>query len=122
MGGTDVGEAMVRAGAAWHYTRYSDSVRLAAAEREARQARRGLWHSASPQPPWTFRAEARPPTTPAPLVGAGVYHGNRESRVFHAPGCQHYNCRNCTVPFATVAQAKAAGFRPHEQCVKGAER
>ncbi len=122
MGGTDVGEAMVRAGAAWHYTRYSNDVRLAAAEREARQTRRGLWQSASPQPPWTLRAEVRPPTTPVPLVGAGVYHGNRESRVFHAPGCQHYNCRNCTVPFATVAQAKATGFRPHEQCVKGAGR
>jgi endonuclease YncB( thermonuclease family) len=114
----DIGEELVRAGAAWHYVQYSNDPRLAAAEREARAARRGLWKAPAPQPPWTYRAS----TTPAPLVGqrpgTGAFHGNRESKVLHAPGCQHYNCRNCTVPFATVAQAQAAGFRVHEQCVK----
>jgi len=112
VGGADVNEALVRAGAAWHYAQYSDSAALAAAERDARASRRGLWQSASPQAPWLFRNSAgqRPAT--------GPFHGNRESKVLHAPGCQHYNCKNCTVPFATVAEAKAAGYRPHEQCVK----
>jgi len=113
VGGADVNEALVRAGAAWHYTRYSDSARLAAAEREARAARRGLWQSASPKAPWLFRSGA------AERPATGPFHGNRESKVLHAPGCQHYNCKNCTVTFATVAQAQAAGFRLHAQCVKG---
>jgi hypothetical protein len=127
VGDLDVGETLVRAGAAWHYVQYTSSEALgfspaqvlAAAEREARQARRGLWQSASPQPPWTFRAQSRPPTAPAPAAGEAAFHGNRESKVFHAPGCQHYNCKNCTVPFATVGQATAAGFRAHAQCVRG---
>ena len=113
VGGADVNEALVRAGAAWHYAQYSDSAALAAAERDARASRRGLWQSASPQAPWLFRNSAaqRPATDP--------FHGNRESKVLHAPGCQHYNCKNCTVPFATVAQAQAAGFKVHNQCVRG---
>ena len=114
VGGADVNEALVRAGAAWHYAQYSDSAALAAAERDARASRRGLWQSASPQAPWLFRSAGQRPAT-------GPFHGNRESKVLHAPGCQHYNCKNCTVPFATVAQAQAAGFRVHE-CVKGATK
>jgi hypothetical protein len=122
VGGADVGEDLVRAGAAWHYVQHApDATALAAAERDARASRRGLWQSASPQAPWLFRSSVaqRPATllnAPAPTTGA--FHGNRESKVLHAPSCQHYNCKNCTEPFATVAQAQAAGFKVHEECVK----
>jgi micrococcal nuclease len=54
--GKPVAEAMVAEGLAWHYTRYSDDQRLAAAEREARVARRGLWQDPQPVPPWEWRA------------------------------------------------------------------
>lgn len=121
LAGVNIGEDLVRDGAAWHYAQYSDDAGLAAAEREARAAKRGLWNAPAPQPPWTFRstssgAPARLPTSPRSDVG--LYHGNRESKVLHAPGCQHYDCKSCTVLFATVAEARAAGFRPHEQCVR----
>jgi endonuclease YncB( thermonuclease family) len=55
-GGLDVCRQMVADGLAWHYTRYSDDERLAAAEREARAARRGLWRDAAPVAPWDWRA------------------------------------------------------------------
>jgi micrococcal nuclease len=55
-GGQDVGQQLVAAGLAWHYTRYSDDAGLAAAEREARAARRGLWGDREPVPPWEWRA------------------------------------------------------------------
>jgi len=129
VGGADVNEALVRAGAAWHYAQYtsldargfSPGHALAAAERDARASRRGLWQSASPQAPWLFRSAGQRPATllSAPAPTTGPFHGNRESKVLHAPGCQHYNCKNCTVPFETVAQAQAAGFRVHAECVKG---
>jgi endonuclease YncB( thermonuclease family) len=54
--GDDVGLRLVAEGLAWHYTRYSDDQRLAAAEREARVARRGLWQDPQPVPPWEWRA------------------------------------------------------------------
>lgn len=41
-GGRDLGEAMVRAGYARDYTRHSRG-RYAAAEREARESKRGMW-------------------------------------------------------------------------------
>lgn len=54
-GGIDVNAAMVRQGYAWHFVKYDKSADLAAAEREARKAKRGLWADDSPVPPWTFR-------------------------------------------------------------------
>jgi endonuclease YncB( thermonuclease family) len=53
--GQDVGRQLVAEGLAWHYTRYSDDAGLAAAERDARAARRGLWADAKPVPPWEWR-------------------------------------------------------------------
>jgi len=67
--GADVAVRMVIDGLAWHFTRYSDDKTLAAAEREARQAGRGLWADPDPMPPWEWReterdrkaAERKPP-------------------------------------------------------------
>lgn len=53
--GRDAGLELVRAGLAWHVTRYSTDAALARAEREARTARRGLWALPKPVPPWEFR-------------------------------------------------------------------
>lgn len=65
VGGEDVGSRMVARGLAWHYVRFSKDERLAAAEREARAARRGLWGDPSPVPPWDWRAAARGRRQPA---------------------------------------------------------
>jgi endonuclease YncB( thermonuclease family) len=54
--GLDVGRQMVADGLAWHYTRYSDDERVAAAEAAARAGRRGLWRDPAPVPPWEWRA------------------------------------------------------------------
>lgn len=57
--GQDVNKAMVAGGMAWHFTRYSDDAGLAAAEVEARDARRGLWGGKAPVPPWEWRAREK---------------------------------------------------------------
>jgi len=46
-----------------------------------------------------------------------VYHGNKGSKVFHAPGCKDYNCKNCTEKFASKEDAVKAGYKAHN-CVK----
>lgn len=54
--GVDVSLEMVRAGLAWHYRYHCpNDARLAAAEAEARMARRGLWADTHPEPPWDWR-------------------------------------------------------------------
>jgi xanthine dehydrogenase iron-sulfur cluster and FAD-binding subunit A len=57
-------------------------------------------------------AAGRPTTTVA-----GPYHGNVRSKVYHAPGCADYNCKNCTLVFTTKADAEKAGYRAHAACV-----
>ena len=53
--GTDVNEALVRNGLAWHYEIGAGDRRLAAAEKAARAARAGLWADKQPVPPWRWR-------------------------------------------------------------------
>lgn len=67
--GDDVGEWMVSSGMAWHYKRYSDDKALAAAERQARTARRGLWADRDPTPPWEWRATERDRKASRPAPG-----------------------------------------------------
>lgn len=51
---------MVRNGLAWHFTRYSDDARLAAAEKLARRQKAGLWRMPAPIAPREWRKARRP--------------------------------------------------------------
>jgi endonuclease YncB( thermonuclease family) len=63
--GRDVGLEQAKRGMAWHYTAYAkeqapaDRDAYAAAERDARTERRGLWHDAEPVAPWEWRRQRR---------------------------------------------------------------
>ena len=59
--GLDINLEMVRAGLAWWYRKYAseqnagDRVLYEAAEKDARENRRGLWVDPQPVPPWAWR-------------------------------------------------------------------
>jgi micrococcal nuclease len=53
--GKNVNLEMVRLGYAWHYLKYSKDLDLAVAEKDARDAKRGLWADRLPVPPWDWR-------------------------------------------------------------------
>lgn len=63
--GKDANLAQIRAGHAWFYRNYAKSMfpedrePYAAAEREAREKRLGLWRDANPTPPWEWRRAQR---------------------------------------------------------------
>ncbi|MFZ5863169.1 MAG: thermonuclease family protein [Nitrospirota bacterium] len=57
--GESLNRALVAAGLAWWYRKYSDDEDLEQLEEEARQAERGLWADADPIPPWEFRRLVR---------------------------------------------------------------
>jgi micrococcal nuclease len=119
--GRDIGPELIASGAAWNYAQFSQDERFASLEAEARDAKRGLWTDAAPTPPWLFRSAARaggPGTTSSSSQPTGAMRGNANSRVFHAPGCEHYTCSNCTVTFESTQAARAAGYRPHLECVR----
>lgn len=126
--GEDLSLAIVSAGLAWHYTQYSADRTLDAAEQSARAAHRGLWSQPNPVPPWVYRrpgtrstSGVRPPvsrTAPRAASATGPFHGNTQSRVFHAPGCRNYDCRNCTVVFGTREEAIAHGYKAAGDCAR----
>ena len=45
-----------------------------------------------------------------------LYHGNTQSKIFHAPGCCYYNCKKCSAVFSSRQEAIDAGYRPCKRC------
>lgn len=58
-GTNDVNLALVRTGNAWHYRCFDKTPEYAAAEAEARAARRGLWSQDNPVSPYNWRRAHR---------------------------------------------------------------
>jgi endonuclease YncB( thermonuclease family) len=58
--GTNVNNELVKDGWCWWYRKYAtaDTV-LEGLEREAREAKRGLWADPKPVPPWEWRKRTR---------------------------------------------------------------
>ncbi len=55
--GRSLNHELVRAGLAWMYRRYINDQSLSDLEEEARVARRGLWATLNPVPPWARRQQ-----------------------------------------------------------------
>lgn len=53
--GENLNKALVKAGLAWHYKKYSTDNSYAALEQEARKQRTGLWSEPNPIAPWEWR-------------------------------------------------------------------
>lgn len=53
--GENLNKALVRAGLAWHYKKYSTDNEYASLEIAARRQRIGLWSDPAPTPPWVWR-------------------------------------------------------------------
>jgi lipopolysaccharide export system permease protein len=45
-----------------------------------------------------------------------LIRGNAKSRVFHLPGCEFYDCPNCTIEFKDTQVAVDSGFEPCRFC------
>jgi endonuclease YncB( thermonuclease family) len=124
VGEIDANARQIHDGYAWLYKQYcksSDCQDWAVLESVAQKSERGLWAEASPVPPWEWRhgGQVSQGATSKDIVvasGEGPYHGNGNSGVFHRPGCQHYNCKNCVVVFGTRQEATSSGFRPCKIC------
>ena len=97
--GRSLNEELVRNGYAWHYKAYSNDLKLANLETDARRYKRGLWQDANPVAPWDYRKNKRSGGTAketlAPLpagaakrtvyicnsTSSGVYHLTRDCHV-----------------------------------------
>lgn len=59
LNGVNLNKAMVSAGYAWHFTKYSRDGSYSAAQAQARTAKRGLWAQHNAVAPWEWRAMRR---------------------------------------------------------------
>jgi endonuclease YncB( thermonuclease family)/methylphosphotriester-DNA--protein-cysteine methyltransferase len=121
--GKDVNIEQVKAGFAWHYKKYADEqppedrLSYAAAEAEAKAAKRGLWQDPNPTPPGEWRADAKTERWgPAPPEGTII--GNKSSKKYHRPDCAGYRdmSEKNRVFFKTVEEAEAAGYKRAGNC------
>lgn len=55
----NINEALLKAGLAWHFRRYSRDKKLQALEDKARAEKVGLWKDKNPIPPWDWRRGTR---------------------------------------------------------------
>ncbi len=113
--GIDIDEAMVRAGLAWAFVRYSTV--YVGVEAEARKAKIGVWQGVA-EAPWDFRREEWQVAEAATPKGC-VIKGNVSSRghIYHMPWDPWYDSVNMDVSkgkrwFCSEAEAIAAGWRP----------
>ena len=53
--GEFINQTMVKEGLAWHFTKYSKDTTLKKLEREARDAKIGIWSLRNPTAPWEYR-------------------------------------------------------------------
>lgn len=76
LGDTNLGEALVAMGYAWHdHRRAPGAHTLRQLETNARQEERGLWTQDDPTPPWAYRREPRKSPVEYALVGAKIIGG-----------------------------------------------
>jgi hypothetical protein len=144
IGSVNANFEQLKTGLAWYYREYAGDVApenrplYEGAESEARAAKRGLWRDINPIAPWVYRGESRTPSTatvapppasttatakPLGLLGPAVssaieVRGNRNSKIYHVPGCRNYDdiaMRNRVI-FKTEAEAVAAGYRKAGNC------
>lgn len=133
---TDIAQAMLWGGLAWHYKFYQneqtegDRAKYASAEDFARGARSGLWADGAAVAPWDYRRAEKNvneevastddgrPASGQEVNAAGAVLGNRRSGIYHWPGCPNYSdiSADNRVAFSTREDAERAGYRPAKNC------
>jgi len=121
LGSRCLNEELIKSGFAWVYRKYCDKPicdQWRKMEENAKASKIGLWSQPNPIPPWEFRhgkvSEVSIQKKNFPISFG--YHGNINSKVFHKPDCQAYNCKNCTAFFRTRDEALEAGYKPCGIC------
>lgn len=103
------------------FDRYVTDRSLYALQDDAKRAKRGLWSDPTPMPPWDWRhgqrtaSVAQQSTSSKSVVEV---RGNRNSGIYHVPGCRNYDdiSQKNRVIFRTEAEAQAAGYRKAGNC------
>lgn len=133
--GVSLNRELAGSGFAWVYSSRNCNLpecrEWKAIEYEARKRQVGLWSAANPTPPWDFRHSGG---NAVPVLGgekidslidspgeeqregAVLYYGDIVNRIYHAPECPEYRCKNCIADFKGKRKAERAGYKPCPVC------
>ncbi|HMO19195.1 MAG TPA: thermonuclease family protein [Oligoflexia bacterium] len=118
VGSINLNHALVEKGLCWWYRKYApnDTV-LKNLEQEARTSKRGLWSQPNPIPPWEFR-KSGPMKYQIPSHEEGKIIGNKNSKVYHWPGCPSYGkvSPKNRIYFTSKEIAEQSGYRGAKNC------
>lgn len=113
--GADINEAMVRAGYAWAFIKYSKS--YVAAEAEAKAQHAGIWQGEA-EPAWDYRAKRWASAEDQAPKGCAI-KGNvtDNGQIYHMPWSSWYSKVKVEQAkgerwFCSESEAQAAGWRP----------
>ena len=101
---------LVRQGWSPYYTKYGKSQKFHQQFLDAQALARK-----EGRPVWAGQGKTLAASTPS--SPEGPFRGNTASRVFHAPSCRWYQCKNCTRTFPSKDAAQKQGFRPCPICL-----
>ena len=94
--GLNVNQEQVRRGMAWNYSRFRNNHELAALQREAQQARRGLWASESAIEPSQWRKQ-HPSASPTVVADPALRPGSGQAlRPGSGQACIKNRCAEMT--------------------------
>lgn len=115
--GHDLNRMMVLDGHAMVFRRFGDT--YSKEEADARSAKRGLWRSDNPTPPWEFRAQRWDTSVQQSATDGCPIKGNINAdgeRIYHTPYSRWYDRTRISTArgerwFCSEAEALAAGWR-----------
>ena len=87
---------MVQEGVAWHYKQYSKDADLAKAEKEAKEAKKGLWADEKPVSPWDWRKKKGLPEEKGD--GTVTVFVTNTGTKYHREGCRYLDKSMTPIP------------------------
>jgi micrococcal nuclease len=114
LSGRWINHEMLKDGWAWHFKKYNQNAILAAAEIEAREAKRGIWADKDPMPPWEYRdlpqaprpppvaRRSEPPSRPQQRNELIVYVTDTGDK-YHLGDCNHLRKSKHPMPLSRAA-------------------
>ncbi|MEY4110128.1 MAG: hypothetical protein RLZZ46_482 [Bacteroidota bacterium] len=103
--GQSLNRALLSAGLAWHYKKYSSDESLARLEAEARAAKRGLWSIPNPLPPWDYRKGGGAQPVGELSAGQVMVCNSEGAKTFHAKMCKGLS--RCSKGVSKISRSSA---------------